>query len=129
METTDFPLACGPLEPWTLEVDATVIVGGALCTLDYYPVHHDTRAAHDKGLPDIILNSPTLEGYLLRYITDSLGPSVRVLGITYRLFQPTVPGDVLHFTGEVLHNGEGYIAELEVTHQRGVASSAKVTLG
>jgi hypothetical protein len=36
-----------------LEITASLVVGGALASRDFTPVHHDRQAAVDQGLPAV----------------------------------------------------------------------------
>ncbi len=86
-----------------LKIDITtgLIVGGAIASRDFTPVHHQTKAAQDVGLPDIFMNILTSNGLMARFVTDWAGPEAVVKSIDLRLGAPNVPGVVMTITGEV----------------------------
>lgn len=82
-------------------VTTTVIVAGALATQDFTPVHHDKSAAQAQGLPDIIMNTMTTNGFVCRYVTDWAGPDAVVKKISLKLGAPNSPGDTMKMNGTV----------------------------
>ena len=86
-----------------LEIDVTtgLVVGGALATRDFEPVHHDKSAAQSTGLPDVFMNILTSQGLMTRYATDWSGPEAVVKSLDIKLGAPNVPGMVMTITGEV----------------------------
>lgn len=87
-----------------LKIDITtgLIVGGAIASRDFTPVHHETKAAQDVGLPDIFMNIITSNGLMGRFVTDWAGPEATLKSIDLRLGAPNVPGVVMTVTGEVV---------------------------
>ena len=83
-------------------VTTTVIVAGALATQDFTPVHHDKGAAQAQGLPDIIMNTMTTNGFISRYVTDWAGPDAVVKKISLKLGAPNSPGDTMKMNGTVV---------------------------
>ncbi len=109
-----------------IPVSATLIVGGALATSDYFDAHHDRDAAMRRGSRDIFMNIHTTLGLLQRCVGDWLGPDILWRSMSVRLGVPSYPGDSLtviadvsscdHATGatsiDVLaHNSLGHHAE------------------
>ncbi len=88
---------------------AAVIVGGALASRDFTPVHHDRGAAQAQGLNDIIMNILTTNGYVGRYVTDWAGPDSKLEGVKIRLGAPNMPGDVMKIRGEVKSAQDGKV--------------------
>jgi acyl dehydratase len=84
-----------------VELTAAIIVGGALASRDYTPVHHDRAAAQRAGLPDVFMNILTTNGYVSRYVTDWAGPDAAVRRIRIKLGTPNTPGDTMKMRGEV----------------------------
>ena len=80
---------------------AALIVGGAIASRDFTPVHHDRGAAQAQGLNDVIMNILTTNGYIGRYVTDWAGPDAKLEGVKIRLGAPNMPGDVMKIRGEV----------------------------
>jgi acyl dehydratase len=96
-----------------LQITAAMVVGGALASRDYTPVHHDKAAAVAQGLPDIFMNILTTQGICSRYVTDWAGPNALIRGIKTKLGGPNMPGDTLKLRGKVVST-EGGHAEIEV---------------
>lgn len=93
---------------------AAVIVGGALASRDYTPVHHDRAAARSQGLSDVIMNILTTNGYVGRYVTDWAGPDAVVRELRVRLGAPNLPGDTMKMTGSVVSADDG-VVEVQVS--------------
>ena len=87
----------------TLDIDITtgLVVGGALATRDYEPVHHDNGKAQAAGLQDVFMNILTSQALMTRFATDWSGPEAVVKSLDIRLGAPNVPGMVMTITGEV----------------------------
>jgi 3-oxo-4,17-pregnadiene-20-carboxyl-CoA hydratase beta subunit len=81
---------------------AAVIVGGALASRDYTPVHHDKSAAQAQGMQDVFMNILTTNGYVGRFITDWAGPDAGIRRLAIKLGTPNVVGDVMKMSGRVL---------------------------
>lgn len=111
-----------------------LIVGGAIATQDFIPVHHNLPAAQAAGMPDIFMNILTTSGLSARYLSDWAGAGSRLRKIKFNLMTPNFPGDVIIFAGEIVaiavgtsevsvevafsgRNGQGY-------HTSGTASLA-----
>lgn len=80
---------------------AAVIVGGALASRDFTPVHHDRSAAQAQGMQDVFMNILTTNGYVGRFVTDWAGPDAAIRGLSIKLGTPNVVGDVLKLRGRV----------------------------
>jgi acyl dehydratase len=93
---------------------ATLVVGGALASRDYTPVHHDRAVAQAQGLPDVFMNILTTQGICSRYVTDWAGPNAIVRRVKTKLGGPNLPGDTLKLRGKVVAT-EGSCADVEVT--------------
>ncbi|MBW2496491.1 MAG: acyl dehydratase [Deltaproteobacteria bacterium] len=93
---------------------ATLVVGGALASRDYTPVHHDRAVAQAQGLPDVFMNILTTQGICSRYVTDWAGPNAIVRRVKTKLGGPNLPGDTLKLRGKVVAT-EGKCADVEVT--------------
>ena len=50
------------LPPLDIDISSGLIVGGALATRDFEPVHHDKSVAQASGLPDVFMNILTQPG-------------------------------------------------------------------
>lgn len=110
-------LAAGQALPeLDLPVTATLVVGGALASRDYTPVHHDRAAAQSQGLPDVFMNILTTQGLCSRYVTDWAGPNALVRRVKTKLGGPNMPGDVLKLRGKVVST-EGRLVDVEVSGQ------------
>ncbi|MFN2543458.1 MAG: hypothetical protein ABR600_02655 [Actinomycetota bacterium] len=96
----------------TLEVPLTarVIIRGAAASRDWQPQHHDHAwATQCAGARDIFLNTPTLAGWLERYVTDWTGPYGRLGRLTFKMRRPMCVGDTLVFNGEVTSAEDGWV--------------------
>lgn len=89
------------LSPLTIDITSGLIIGGAIATRDFTPVHHDKKAAKAGGLPDIFMNILTSNGLMGRFVTDWSGPDSSIKAISMKLGAPNLPGFVMTLTGEV----------------------------
>ena len=80
---------------------AAIIVGGAIASRDYTPVHHDRAAAQAAGMSDVFMNILTTNGYVGRFVTDWAGPDAMLKKVTIKLGTPNSPGDTMKLRGEV----------------------------
>ena len=78
-----------------------LIVGGAIATQDFIPVHHNVPAAQAAGMPDIFMNILTTSGLSARYLSDWAGAGSRLQDIKFSLMAPNFPGDVMVMGGEI----------------------------
>ena len=95
------------LPPLDIDVTTGLVVGAALATRDYEPVHHDKGKAQAAGLPDVFMNILTSQALMTRFATDWSGPEAVVKSLDIRLGAPNVPGMVMTVTGEVAANQLG----------------------
>lgn len=117
------------LPPLDVPVTAAIIVGGAVASNDFTPVHHDRSAAQEQGLPDVFMNILTTNGYVGRYVTDWAGPDAQVKGVQLKLGGPNMPGDTLKIRGKVLEVDDGLaIVEVAGTNSWGNHVTARVKL-
>ncbi len=84
-----------------LPLTTTLIVGGALASQDYTPVHHDKGTAQSQGMQDVFMNILTTNGLVGRYVTDWAGIDARIQRLAIKLGAPNLPGDTLTFSGTV----------------------------
>jgi acyl dehydratase len=119
------------LPPFDLATTASLVVGGALASRDFTPVHHDKAAAQAQGLPDVFMNILTTNGFVGRYVTDWAGPDALVRGIKTKLGGPNMPGDTLKIRGRVQEAKDGVVA-IQVTGDNSwgnhVSATVKVEL-
>jgi acyl dehydratase len=110
----------------TMEVPITarMIVFGAAASRDWQPQHHDHRWAVERaGTRDIFLNTPTLAGWLERYLTDWTGPYGRLGRLTFKMRKPMCVGDTLVFDGMVDSIETGWVnLALQLTVEGEVAT-------
>ena len=116
-----------------IEMTSTLIIAGALASNDYTPVHHDKQAAVAQGLPDVIMNVMTTNGWVSRYVTDWAGPNAVIKKLGVKLGAPNVPGDTMKLTGKVLQKDEEQsVIDIEVIGKNSwgahVTSSVSVAL-
>jgi acyl dehydratase len=91
-----------------LPIDLTVsmIVGGALVSRDFTPVHHDKQAAQAAGMQDVFMNILTTNGLVGRYVTDWAGADARIKAVSIKLGTPNLPGDRMTLSGEVKNKND-----------------------
>jgi uncharacterized OB-fold protein/acyl dehydratase len=84
-----------------IPLTTTLIVGGALATLDYFDAHHDRDMAQRRGSKDVFMNIHTTLGLCQRYVADWAGPEAAWRAIRVRLGAPNYPYDTMTMTGAV----------------------------
>ena len=89
------------LPPLDVPLTAAIIVGGAIASRDYTPVHHDRAAAQASGMSDVFMNILTTNGYVGRYVTDWAGPDAAIRKVAIKLGAPNLPGDTMKMRGKV----------------------------
>jgi acyl dehydratase len=99
------------LPPLQIDITTGLIIGGAIATRDFTPVHHDKKAAQAGGLPDIFMNILTSNGLMGRFVTDWAGPDSTIKGVSLKLGAPNMPGFIMTITGEVKakHDDNGIV--------------------
>ncbi len=121
------------LAPLQVDISSGLIVGSAIATRDFTPVHHDRKAAQAAGLPDIFMNILTSNGFMGRFVTDWAGPDSSIKGISLKLGAPNLPGFVMTINGEVVaKQDDGGLVDVAVegdnnvwgTHMSGVVRVA-----
>jgi acyl dehydratase len=116
-----------------IPLTTSLIVGGALASRDYTPVHHDKSAAQATGMQDVFMNILTTNGLVGRYVTDWAGIDARIEGVTIKLGTPNLPGDTMKMTGTVKAVDESSgVVEVEVAGKNAwgnhVTGTVKVAL-
>ncbi len=103
METRSFDsVAVGDkLAAREIPITTGLIVGGAIASRDFTPVHHDKKQAQKGGLPDVFMNILTSNGLMSSYVTNWAGPDSTTKKIDLKLGAPNLPGFVMTLTGEV----------------------------
>jgi len=89
-----------------IEITTSLVVGGAMASRDYTPVHHDKSAAQAQGMNDVFMNILTTNGLVGRYVTDWAGIDATVRGIAIKLGTPNLPGDTMTLSGRVAEKSE-----------------------
>jgi len=106
-----------------LELDITtgLVVGAAIASRDYEPVHHNKAAAQAAGLPDVFMNILTSQGIMTRFATDWSGPEAVVKSLDIKLGAPNIPGMVMTITGEVKakHDDTG-VVDIDVVGENNI---------
>jgi acyl dehydratase len=90
------------LPPVDVPLTTAIIVGGALASRDYTPVHHDRAAANEAGMQDVFMNILTTNGYVGRFVTDWAGIDAKIRALEVKLGTPNLPGDTMKMSGKVL---------------------------
>jgi acyl dehydratase len=89
-----------------LPLSVSLIVGGALASRDFTPVHHDKAAAQAAGMQDVFMNILTTNGLVGRYLTDWAGIDAVIKGASIKLGTPNLPGDSMALSGTVTAKNE-----------------------
>lgn len=98
-----------------IDLTTTLIVGGAVASQDYTPVHHDKAAAQAQGMQDVFMNILTTNGLVGRYVTDWAGANATLKGVAIKLGTPNLPGDTMRMTGSVKSKDESEgVVEVEI---------------
>jgi 3-oxo-4,17-pregnadiene-20-carboxyl-CoA hydratase beta subunit len=108
------------LPPLDIDVTTGLVVGGALATRDYEPVHHDKGKAQAAGLPDVFMNILTSQALMTRYATDWSGPEAVVTSLDIRLGAPNIPGMVMTVTGEVTAKNDDGVIDIAVVGENNI---------
>jgi hypothetical protein len=99
-----------------IPLTATLIVGGAIVSRDFTPVHHERAAAQAQGMSDVFMNILTTNGLVGRYVTDWAGPDAVLQRVAIKLGAPNLPGDTMTLSGRVLTRDEAERAvDVEIT--------------
>ena len=112
-----------------IPLTASLIVGGAVASRDFTPVHHDRAAAQAAGMPDVFMNILTTNGLVGRYVTDWAGPDAAIRNVKVKLGTPNTPGDTLTFSGSVTSvDGDEVTVELAGKNSWGDHVTATVSV-
>jgi hypothetical protein len=84
-----------------IPITTTLVVAGALMTLDYFDGHHDRDMAVQRGSKDVFMNIHTSAGLIERFISGWAGPAAIWRNLRLRLGAPNYPGDTMTLTGSV----------------------------
>jgi len=85
-----------------IPITPTLVVAGALMTLDYFDGHHDRDMAIRRGSKDVFMNIHTSAGLIERFISDWAGPAAIWRNLRLHLGAPNYPGDTMTMTGSVV---------------------------
>ncbi len=96
-----------------IPLTTSLIVGGAVASRDFTPVHHDKSAAQAAEMQDVFMNILTTNGLVGRFVSDWAGPNALIRQVKIRLGTPNLPGDTMTLTGSVTSK-EGDVVEVEV---------------
>jgi acyl dehydratase len=84
-----------------IELTTSLIVGGALASRDFTPVHHDKAAAQAAGMQDVFMNILCTNGLVGRYVTNWTGINGTLKNVSIKLGAPNLPGDTMKMSGSV----------------------------
>jgi|TARA_B110000438_G_C15474571_1_gene504583 acyl dehydratase len=115
------------------KVSVKSIQNGAVTSRDWAPLHTDQQWAITKGkLPSIIMNNYTLNGLIIKHITDIYGSSSRIGKVSFKIKKPICPGDSLEFHGTVIQKKKidktkSWVQiDLLIKANEGLSASAKI---
>jgi len=104
------------LPDFNFPISVSFVVGSAVASRDFTPVHHNKAAANASGMANIFPNILADNGLVGRYINDWAGPESTIRRINIKLGAPVMPGEELKFTGEVVAKDEASgIVDVKVT--------------
>lgn len=99
-----------------IEITSSLVVGGAIASQDFTPVHHDRAAAQASGMQDVFMNILTTNGLCERFVTDWAGVDARVKNVSIKLGTPNLPGETMVMTGSVASRDDAEnTVEIELT--------------
>ncbi len=112
------------------------VAAAPAATLDYFPVHHDREWAQASGLPDIVMSTLQIAGFVDRVVTQWAGPATFISRRKVRLATPIHPNDTIIGGGRVVGKrivddagSHAVDVEVVVRNQRGdVCCPAEVTV-
>ena len=112
------------------------IQNGAISSRDWAPLHSDQDWAINEGnLPNIIMNNYTLNGWIIKYMTDIFGPSTRVAKVGFKIKKPICPNNLLEFHGQqinenIISNNLSLMQlKIEIKVNEEIVASADATIG
>ena len=85
----------------SIELTTSLIVGGALASRDFTPVHHVKSAAQATGMQDVFMNILCTNGLVGRFVTDWTGADASIKKVSIKLGTPNLPGDTMKMSGVV----------------------------
>ena len=102
-------------------LDFTRVAAAPGATLDSFRAHHDPGWARANGLPDIILSTFQIFGFVDRVVTQWAGPATFICRRKARLGAPVCPGDTLVGQGRVVGQATdgSFDVEVVVRNHRG----------
>jgi len=100
------------LPPLAIDITPSLIVGGAIASRDFTPVHHDAAAAQSQGMQNVFMNILTTNGLVGRYVTEWAGRDARLEGVAIKLGGPNLPGDTMKLSGKVVSKDDAKSAVL-----------------
>ena len=112
------------------------IQAGAIFSRDWAPLHSNQDWAVNKAnLPNIIMNNYTLNGLLIKYVTELYGDATRIGKVTFDIKKPICPNETLEFHGSI--NNEDKVSDelsllninLDIKISDQIVSSAKIIAG
>jgi hypothetical protein len=104
------------LPDFNFPISVSFVVGSAIASRDFTPVHHNKAAANASGMANVFPNILADNGLVGRYVTDWAGPECTLKRINIKLGAPVMPGEDLKFTGEVVAKDENSsIVDVKVT--------------
>jgi len=97
-------------------ISVSFVVGAAVASRDFTPVHHNKAAAAASGMANVFPNILADNALTGRYVTDWAGPDSTLKRINIKLGAPVMPGEDLKFTGEVVAKDDATnIVDVKVT--------------
>ena len=113
----------------SIPITAALVVGGAIASRDFTPVHHDGGWARAQGMPDIMMNILTTQGLVSRYVTDWAGIDAVIRALAVKLGAPNHPGDTMKLSGRVTEKDVAAgVVQIEITGANSWGDHVNATL-
>lgn len=104
------------LPDFNFPITVSFVVGSAVASRDFTPVHHNKAAANAAGMANVFPNILADNALVGRYLTDWAGPDSTIKRVNIKLGAPVMPGEDLKFTGEVIaKDGASATVDIKVT--------------
>ena len=104
----------------TISLDLTLrrAIQSVAGTRDYYPVHHDERAAKESGAEGIFFNTMFLQGFVGRAVCEWFGNDAFLRRLVIAMYGSNYVGRTLTATGVVSRlreENERHLVDADVT--------------
>ena len=117
------------------KVTVKSIQNGAISSRDWQPLHSDKDwAVTQANLPNIIMNNYTVNGWIIKYITDHFTHSARIGKVSFKIKKPICPNDLMEFHAKIIDknvidkNRSWLYIDLDIKVNGMISASSKVNV-